>query len=249
MIRITPEYRARVLSKRREFAQRNQIRRGQTLLVRPLIQEAGLRSVRVMLGDGAAQASADGGWAFVSRPKNIGFTVWEGQSPYSMTVPIMLDGFADEESQEDDWEALRRIFRVPVGPLRQPSPVSLSGAVPLADRLTWVISDLQPTNELRRVKDGHRIRIEANLELMQFVEADIVIGVQASPAKAAADRAPQAGAAPPQTRVYVVKRGDTLVKIAQANLGSYKRWPEIAKLNGIRDPRKLQVGQRLKLPA
>ncbi len=245
---ISRQRRESILAKRREFGQRAQIRRHQSLLVKPVIQEAGLRAVRVMLGDGAAQASADGGWAFVSRPKNIGFTVWEGQSPYSMTVPIMLDGFVDDESQEAEWEALRRIFRVPVGLDRQPSPVSLVGAVPLAERLTWVISDLQTTQELRSVQDGHRIRIEANLELMQYVEADVIVGVQASPAKAAAERAPQA-AAPPQTRVYVVKRGDTLVKIAQATLGTYKRWPEIAKLNGIRDPRKLQVGQRLKLPA
>jgi len=33
-----------------------------------------------------------------------------------------------------------------------------------------------------------------------------------------------------------------------APIGAAKRWPEIAKLNNIRDPNTLKVGQVLKLP-
>jgi len=31
-------------------------------------------------------------------------------------------------------------------------------------------------------------------------------------------------------------------------LGDYRRWPEIAQLNNVRDPRTLQIGQTLLLP-
>jgi nucleoid-associated protein YgaU len=47
--------------------------------------------------------------------------------------------------------------------------------------------------------------------------------------------------------VYVVKSGDSYGKIAQEQLGSYKHWPEIEKLNGI-PPERLREKMTLKLP-
>jgi len=53
---------------------------------------------------------------------------------------------------------------------------------------------------------------------------------------------------PPAGRVYVVRPGDTLSVIAQRELGTCKRWPEIAALNGDLDPAKLRQGMRLRMP-
>ncbi len=47
---------------------------------------------------------------------------------------------------------------------------------------------------------------------------------------------------------YVVVSGDTLSGIAGRLLGDPARWPEIAALNGIDDPRTLAVGRTLVLP-
>lgn len=47
---------------------------------------------------------------------------------------------------------------------------------------------------------------------------------------------------------YVVKRGDSLWKIATAQLGSGYKWVAIQKLNKIQNPGKLAVGQQLQLP-
>ncbi|NUH35254.1 N-acetylmuramoyl-L-alanine amidase [Streptomyces samsunensis] len=47
---------------------------------------------------------------------------------------------------------------------------------------------------------------------------------------------------------YTVGRGDTLWSIAASKLGDGSRWTEIAKLNGLKDPNAIAVGQKLKLP-
>ena len=47
---------------------------------------------------------------------------------------------------------------------------------------------------------------------------------------------------------YTVKPGDTLSKIATGALGSAGKWRIIAELNGIINPDKIRVGQRLQLP-
>lgn len=49
---------------------------------------------------------------------------------------------------------------------------------------------------------------------------------------------------------YVVVRGDTLSGIAQRELGSASRWPEIYKLNKdiIKDPNLIYPGQKIKIP-
>ncbi len=47
---------------------------------------------------------------------------------------------------------------------------------------------------------------------------------------------------------YVVKPGDTLLKIATGTLGAAGKWRIIAELNGIINPDKIRVGQRLQLP-
>ncbi len=45
----------------------------------------------------------------------------------------------------------------------------------------------------------------------------------------------------------MVRKGDTLSKIAARVYGNANRWPEIAELNGIRNPKNVTVGQSLKV--
>ena len=47
---------------------------------------------------------------------------------------------------------------------------------------------------------------------------------------------------------FIVKSGDSLSKIATGKLGSAGQWRVIAELNGIINPNRIRVGQRLQLP-
>jgi nucleoid-associated protein YgaU len=48
--------------------------------------------------------------------------------------------------------------------------------------------------------------------------------------------------------VYVVKKGDNLWKIAEANYGSGYNWVDISKANNLSKPGVLAIGQKLTLP-
>lgn len=53
---------------------------------------------------------------------------------------------------------------------------------------------------------------------------------------------------PVQRPVYRVEKGDYLGHIADRYLGEFDRYPELAKLNKIRDPDVIRPGQKLRLP-
>ncbi len=59
---------------------------------------------------------------------------------------------------------------------------------------------------------------------------------------------PSAPPPPPARRTYDVKRGDTLWGIAVRFYGNGRRWPEIARANGVRDPRKLPTFPQSRKP-
>jgi len=49
-------------------------------------------------------------------------------------------------------------------------------------------------------------------------------------------------------RFYLIKKGDTLRKIAKKELDDANLFTLIADYNGIRDPERIFVGQRLEIP-
>ncbi|MGN9908215.1 LysM peptidoglycan-binding domain-containing protein [Phytohabitans sp. LJ34] len=69
-----------------------------------------------------------------------------------------------------------------------------------------------------------------------------------APAAAAWERTAAAAADEDPQPVYRVERGDYLGHIADRYLGEFDRYPELAKLNKIRDPDLIRPGQMLHLP-
>ena len=54
----------------------------------------------------------------------------------------------------------------------------------------------------------------------------------------------------PYTQYYVVKKGDTLSKIAKEQYGDANLYPQIFEANRdiLKDPNQIQVGQKLRIP-
>jgi len=60
---------------------------------------------------------------------------------------------------------------------------------------------------------------------------------------------PPAATPPAPARSYTVKQGDTLWVIAKRELGDARRIKEIADLNGLKEPFRLRIGDKIRLPA
>lgn len=60
----------------------------------------------------------------------------------------------------------------------------------------------------------------------------------------------QGGSSSTAERIYVVKSGDSLSKIAQKEYGNANAWKAIFEANRdiLKDPDKIQPGQKLKIP-
>jgi len=60
----------------------------------------------------------------------------------------------------------------------------------------------------------------------------------------------QSGGSSTATKVYVVKSGDSLSKIAKAEYGDGNAWNQIFEANKdiLKDPNKIYPGQKLKIP-
>ena len=65
-----------------------------------------------------------------------------------------------------------------------------------------------------------------------------------------AEPAPNAPVGPPEPRIYIVQKGDTLSKIAKQFFGSSSEWRRIHEANRdrIKDPDLIQPGWKLVIP-
>ena len=60
----------------------------------------------------------------------------------------------------------------------------------------------------------------------------------------------QGGSSSTATKIYEVKSGDSLSKIAKHEYGDANAWPKIFEANKdiLKDPNKIYPGQKLKIP-
>lgn len=149
-----------------------------------------------------------------------------------------------------------------VEPLMRRLDIMAQGEEPIlvtfgpTDGGAWYITTLEYDVQQRKFGTNEATRVNVTLGLtrasgVQSSTGPVSGGVRPtkSPSHSGGSSVHRSGGGRRTTpRTYVVKSGDTLSGIASRLLHHANRWTEIAHLNGIRNPRNLAVGQRLRLP-
>ncbi len=205
-------------------------------------------------------------WNSVNRRRRRNGLEFDSEDPVKVTFSVIFDGWKNDVSVIEPWQ---RMFGWGSrnGLPSMPTVIRTEGPIPFSN-LRWVIDNIEQLEARQRESDWALTYMEAKLTLAEWNDLDLIVQNSAatpaaSPAAAAqerqssgssklaiaygGDRSPTA--TNPQPRTYTVKSGDTLSKIAARELGNANRYKDIASLNGIRDPNKVNVGQVLKLPA
>lgn len=211
-----------------------------------------------LIGDGTANPTGGyGGWEVKPRARRRGLTRWTGNEPLVIDIPILIDYFVEGDGKqgEKDIRSLEKMAGLEAGMEEPPLIQFDSGGVVPHDRhdaphVDWVIERIEWGDGLRGV-GGNRQRQAAVVTVRQYIEDDNLHNESAAQRRRRRKKNKRKkGKEKKGSKVkeYTVKKGDTLAKIAARYLGSSKRWQEIAKLNGIRDPNRLTAGQKLRLP-
>jgi hypothetical protein len=190
--------------------------------------------------DGSATVT-DGyaGWEVVPRPKRVAVTEWRGRNP----LDYYMTGIENPGIHcEDKVSKLEKLCGLGHGHQPPICRVDGQGAIPhdytVRPGLHWVIEALawDKAIELRTQATGRRLRCGGTITVRQFSTArDVLRTIKST------DRAIQ-------PRKYIVKKGDTLNKIAKKFYKDPNKWKIIADANKLRDRRSIYVGQKLMIP-
>lgn len=181
-----------------------------------------------------------GGMSEVARPRRPAVTEWVGTSALQGTFTILLDEWDRGRTVATQLAALEAM--APIDPTAEPPTVTVSAAWPIPPNRPYVIQSLAYGEPLK-TSTGQIARVEVTIDVIEYRAPNT--SVRSSPAKASKARNSTGGRAKATT--VIVKRGDTLSSLAAHYLGSASKWTTLAKLNGIRSPNNLKVGQKIKL--
>jgi hypothetical protein len=223
------------------------------LVVQTIQRDPEIR-VRCRLGkDFPKPTSGYGGWETVDRPHLRKITDWapNGTEPVRIEVSFLMGDYKDpHNSIEGEFRDLERMAGLDKSGV-EPPLVVWEGNAPHDYRENktqpWYIESLTWDNIAKNTL-GNVFCCEGVLTFCSFVEEEMT-RLTPSGRNRRAKKKPLAGHDRTSGhKPYTVREGDTLSKIASRRLGRADRWKEIAKLNKLRDPRNIHVGQRLKMP-
>jgi len=148
-------------------------------------------------------------------------------SDYTVQPGDTLTHIVRRHYHTDDEAVLRKVFEANQDRLRSPDALLVGARIKLP-----AIGQVRPVVEPAPEKEPD------------------ALAQQKAKAPTPTGNSPKSEQAPADWRWYVVKPGDLLSTVAQAELGSARRWKEIARLNQdiLPDPSRVRSGMRIRLP-
>lgn len=197
-----------------------------------------------------------GGWSRVARPRKKAQTEWVGRDSLSLEIEFLLDAYADNDGlfvigQE---RALERLAGLDINDPEPPLCRITSRPAALiphnfhhASQVKWFVETIAwDKGSIESNSVGNHTRIGGTFVITQFVEDERLSSLTSVERRKKAS----GGGRGATRKTYTVKTGDTLSKIAARSdvYGDASKWKKIGDANGIRDPKKVRVGQVLKIP-
>jgi LysM repeat protein len=190
-------------------------------------------SDKVDLSNGA------GGWDQIDRKRRKSITEYKGGPGWQLDIPCLFDGWQSGTPVDSDVKTLEAMAVPAVGEIEPPKlHVDGGGAIPHDfwndPETLWVIDSFSWGDSL--AVGNIRYRQQVTVTVVEYIDEEVLPEAKKK-------------ASTKKHRTYVLKKGDTLQKIAKHFYRSAAKWKDIAKLNNIRDPNHPgRPGKRIKLP-
>jgi LysM repeat protein len=110
---------------------------------------------------------------------------------------------------------------------------------------TWRITSISTRSIQRGWETNNFTVAEITLTFTEVVDMKVGTGPVSGGTRA---KTSNKKATKSPTRTYTVRKGDTLTKISQKYYGTASKWRKIADANKIKNPNKIRIGQKLKIP-
>lgn len=199
-----------------------------------------------------------GGWRERTHPRAKSTTEWGGLSLHRVTLDLLFDGDRSPADVEADLALLESFARPvnPADPLSEPPRLQIKYGE--GQQLRWVINDIVARSNERTSPRGPRVAARRTVDLLEYSTGAIAFTpLEQAEQQAQTQTGTTTGGALPlgrpaggqPGRTYTVRAGDSLSTIAARELGDWRRWTDIATLNGLADPDVIVPGQVLRLPA
>lgn len=186
-----------------------------------------------------------GGWEEVEIPGQEAVTDFNSGENLKLAINLMLDGHDKNDSQDGKYERLLRLGR-DFDEGRESPVIQIFGAAmpPATSGRHYIITNLSSDDDDNVIlsSGAKRTRQPVLVEVSEFTGGR---RLRFLPKK---KKKPATGGTQVPPSHYTVKEDDTLFSIALKFYGDRNQWKEIADINNIRDPRKLKVGTKIKLP-
>jgi hypothetical protein len=172
------------------------------------------RAITVLvMGDAPMdQVSGSGGQQVIDRPRRVAATQWYDRSPFQLTLNFIMDATVTSNTPISDMEQMQTWLDAATtsGTIIQPPYLTLTGPTPGTNR-SWVLSTLTEKSRLYTPAGG-QLQVVGTAVLYEF-QPPYPYG-STSPAKNQ-----QQTTNTKSHKTYIIKPGDTILKIAASQMG------------------------------